>query len=239
MNLVSNEHKFLMPVFDDLDFWKDDDARTGAENMAVDQLLMERVGRRPLLRFYQWCEPTVTFGYFLALDDARDAFPESSDSPLTYIRRWTGGGIVDHRTDFTYTLVIPRTHALSMQRGAESYRVIHQALADTLKKLGEQVRVTAVGGGDGGLACFTNPVAYDLTNSKGEKVAGAGQRRCRYGLLHQGSLVTEVSIDLLGSEFASCLAVNVDQWEPDKSFYQDVSNLAGHRYATDVWLSKK
>ena len=47
----------LMPVFDILEYWSDITARTGAENMAVDQLLMERVSRHPVLRVYQWSEP--------------------------------------------------------------------------------------------------------------------------------------------------------------------------------------
>ncbi len=233
-----------MPVFDHLDFWRDDHARPGAENMAVDQLLMERIGAYPMLRIYRWREPTVTFGYFLTLQDAQDAFPECSTRPLTYVRRWTGGGIVDHRIDVTYTLVIPRSHALSVERGAESYRLIHQALADAFKKLGEHVRITAIDEGDGGLACFTNPVAYDLTNTMGKKLAGAGQRRSRYGLLHQGSLVTGVDAEKLGSELASCLAPNVHNWLPEKyfakkDFDQDVATLAADRYATDAWLRKK
>ena len=120
-----------MSVFESLDVWRDENPRSGAENMALDQLLMERVGKaseRPLLRLYGWSEPTITFGYFLPLSDATDAF---SDDRLTYVRRWTGGGVVDHRIDLTYTLMIPRGHALATARGAESYRVIHQAIADT------------------------------------------------------------------------------------------------------------
>lgn len=228
-----------MPVFDTLEYWRDENARTGPENMAVDQLLMEGVGEHPILRVYQWSEPTISFGYFLALQEAHTAFPSSADSPLTYVRRWTGGGIVDHRIDITYTLVIPRECALSMERGAESYRVIHQALEASLKKLGEDVRLTAVDEGDGGLACFTNPVAYDLTNLQGEKIAGAGQRRTRYGLLHQGSLVSQVSADALGDNLSICLASRITEHTPEASFFSDVKALAVDRYATDEWLTKK
>jgi len=227
-----------MPVFDSLHFWKDDRDRTGAENMAVDQLLMKLVGITgdiPLMRVYGWSEPTVTFGYFLPLSDATDAF---SDSHLTYVRRWTGGGVVDHRIDLTYTLMVPRSHPLASARGAESYRVIHQAVCDTLLAMGEQVRLTVVDEGDGGAACFTNPVAYDLTNLKGEKIAGAGQRRSRYGLLHQGSLVTGVDPDVFGRKLAEVLSGHVEKFSPTPNLLADASTLAAERYGTEDWLRK-
>jgi len=228
-----------MSVFESLDFWRDEQPRTGAENMAVDQLLMELVGQRggdrPILRVYEWSEPTVTFGYFLPLSDATAAF---SDDELTYVRRWTGGGVVDHRVDLTYTLMIPRGHELATARGAESYRVIHQALADTLQALGEKVRLTVVDEGDGSAACFTNPVAYDLTDMSGEKIAGAGQRRTKFGLLHQGSVVTEANINQWATALVSELSTQPINWSPELSLLNDVGSLAENRYASDSWLVK-
>lgn len=228
-----------MPVFESLDFWRDEIPRSGSENMAIDQLLMEQIGDRPLLRIYEWSEPTVTFGYFLPLSDATDSF---SDRELTYVRRWTGGGVVDHRIDITYTLVIPRGHELATARGAESYRVIHQALADALSLLGEQVRLTVVDEGDGAAACFSNPVAYDLTNMSGGKVAGAGQRRTRYGLLHQGSvIITAADRDQFAPALARVLSNRASTcvWAPPLAMLKEARELASERYATDAWLSKK
>lgn len=229
-----------MPVFESLDFYQDSAPRSGAENMAVDQLLMERVGtradERPLLRVYGWSEPTITFGYFLPFSDATKAF---CDEDLTYVRRWTGGGVVDHRIDLTYTLMLPRQHPLATARGAESYRVIHQALADTLQVMGEKVRLTVVDEGVGGAACFSNPVAYDLTNMLGEKIAGAGQRRSRYGLLHQGSLITDVDAKEFAQEFAKTLSDQVLECSPDLGLFAEAAVLACERYATDKWLCKR
>jgi len=223
-------------VFDSLELWHEQTPRTGAENMAVDQLLMERVGGKPILRIYGWSEPTVSFGYFLSLADAQQAFAESD---LSYVRRWTGGGIVDHRHDITYTLVIPREHYLSQARGAESYRVIHQSLANALRQMGVDVRLTREAEGDGGLACFGNPVAYDLTNMAGDKIAGAGQRRTRYGLLHQGSLCVEIDPNKFGKVLASRLSSHVTEFSPTKNFCKDAAALAVIRYGTDAWLRKK
>ena len=229
-----------MSVFESLDFWQDEQLRTGAENMAVDQLLMELVGQRsvarPLLRIYGWSEPTITFGYFLPLSDATDAF---LDDELTYVRRWTGGGVVDHRMDLTYTLMVPRRHELATARGAESYQVIHQVLADALGHLGEKVRLTVVDEGDGGAACFTNPVAYDLTNLSGEKIAGAGQRRTKFGLLHQGSVMTSVEQGAFARHLVAGFSDQARAWSPDNSLLLNASALAAERYATKAWLKKK
>ena len=227
-----------MPVFDSLEYWNDVNARTGAENMAVDQLLMERAGRHPVLRVYQWSEPSVSFGYFHALEDAQAAFPSTAGSPLSYVRRWTGGGVVDHRIDLTYTLVIPRGCALSSERGAVSYRLIHRALGQTLERHGQDVQLLAAGEGDGGAVCFANPVAYDLTDSQGVKIAGAGQRRTREGLLHQGSVVTVMDAAVLGADLVARLASRVIGWSASESFENDVQILAAERYASEEWLSK-
>lgn len=224
-------------MFETLEFWRDEVARTGAENMAIDQLLMERIGVHPILRVYRWSEPALSFGYFLAMADVEALFPPEGD--LNYVRRWTGGGIVDHRIDITYTLVIPRTHRLSRARGAESYCVIHKALAASLLQMGESARLTPVDEGDGALACFDNPVAHDVTDAAGQKMAGAGQRRTRHGLLHQGSVVAGAGAVELGEKFTSSLSAEVRPWAPDGRFFQDAACLARDRYATDAWLNKK
>ena len=39
-------------IFDSLQVWSDKEARTGPENMAVDEWLLESVGEFPILRIY-------------------------------------------------------------------------------------------------------------------------------------------------------------------------------------------
>lgn len=227
-----------MSVFESLKYWRDSSSRTAAENMAVDELLMGQVSKEPVLRVYNWAEPSVSFGYFHALEDAKAAFPSIEDSPVGYVRRWTGGGIVDHRIDLTYTLVIPKACELANHRGARSYRIIHQVLRDVLVALGQDAELRHEDAGTGDI-CFESPVAYDLADRHGAKVAGAGQRRTRNGLLHQGSIITRLKPDSLGQEFARQLA---EYWEPYvscDSFDDQVVDLAAKRYATAAWLSKK
>ena len=206
--------------------------------MAVDEVLMANMKQHPILRVYDWSEPSVSFGYFHSAEEARLAFPSSEESPVEYVRRWTGGGIVDHRHDLTYTLAVPRTCELAHQRGAASYQIIHQALGRALKTLGQEVKLSADDQGSGSV-CFEHAVAYDLASGHGDKIAGAGQRRTRHGLLHQGSLLTEVDPDALGLEFANQLATECSEWSAATTFEQDVAELAARRYATSGWLLQR
>ncbi|MFK7910557.1 MAG: biotin/lipoate A/B protein ligase family protein [Akkermansiaceae bacterium] len=226
-----------MPVlFDSLDAWYDEHPRTGAENMAIDQLLMEQVKDRPLLRVYQWSEPSVSFGYFLHLADAMESF---SDSGLTYTRRWTGGGIVDHRADVTYTLVIPKCSVVANTRGAGSYRKIHSVIAAALVKLGKDVEMVSSDSGNNVRACFANPVANDVVDRLGNKLAGAGQRRTRYGLLHQGSVLAGVHSRELFEQLMLLLTPNAGTFTPDASLLGCAVDLAKARYSSAQWLNKR
>ena len=225
-------------LFDSLRLWQDEERRTGEMNMAIDQLLLEEVGDVPILRVYEWSEPSVSFGYFTELEAAKKSFP---DNGLHYIRRWTGGGIVDHRNDTTYTLVIPRSHLLSQARGATSYRLIHQCLAKALTSLGENIQLfpetnLQTQSGD---TCFTNPVPYDLANTGGLKIAGAGQKRTRQGLLHQGS----VNLALDKANFLKSLAKELTKTtckiELSREFFDQAKDLADSKYSLTAWLEKR
>jgi len=72
---------------------------------------------------------------------------------------------------------------------------------------------TEVTGSD---ACFQNPVAHDVVDATGHKIAGAGQRRNRTGMLHQGSVITAKSgpaPDSRAAALAQCLAADPEQVE--------------------------
>ncbi len=103
-----------------------------AFNMALDEALLEAGSRlgRPVLRFYGWTEPAATFGYFQKYADVVRATPLQ---PL--IRRPTGGGIVPHDADWTYSLVFPPGHAWHLLKAETSYRRVHEWLQRAFAKL--------------------------------------------------------------------------------------------------------
>ena len=103
-----------------------------AFNMALDEALLESVSRlgQPVLRFYGWTEPAATFGYFQKYAEVERA---TLLRPL--IRRPTGGGIVPHDADWTYSLAFPPGHEWHSLKAEESYRRVHEWIQSAFAKL--------------------------------------------------------------------------------------------------------
>lgn len=225
-----------MKIFEKLLLWVDPVKRPGPEAMAVDEWLLETT-RQPVLRIYEWAGDWVSLGYFGKIEEARSAFPG-----VELVRRWSGGGMVDHRKDWTYTVVAPQGEPVAAWRGAESYRRLHAALVQTLGGEGIEARLSEGFEETGATLCFENPVSHDLLGSDGRKLAGAGQRRSRQGLLHQGSLgvpVANAAASLIrAKDFAGRIA---SEWEMIDLGPQmgDLSNRICTRYASAKWTERR
>ena len=165
-----------------------------AENMAVDFLLLQRYPRAgvPRFRHYRWHRPAFTFGYSQKFSFIQSQLPPGER--FDTCRRPTGGGLVDHRDDWTYALVIPRGHPLEERPATQSYREIHEALAAALRTQGvpaatKQARDPALGESGPAGVCFQRAEVFDVVHERsGEKIAGAAQKRNKHGLLFQGSI---------------------------------------------------
>lgn len=224
-----------MAVFGKLRLWMDPVLRSGPEAMAVDEWLLE-TATTPVLRVYGWAGEWASVGYFGGITAARAAFPG-----VNLVRRWTGGGMVDHRADWTYTIVAPHSEPLAGWRGADSYRHIHAALAGTLVVEGIEARVSGGEHETGAAACFENPVRHDLLGAGGRKLAGAGQRRSRQGLLHQGSVAASCGDGISrrrAEEFAGQLS---GEWEifPEEPASGDLARRVEIRYGRGEWTNRR
>ena len=225
-----------MEIFEEMLLWMDPVLRPGPEAMAVDEWLLE-TAEMPVLRVYGWQGEWASVGYFGEIAAARAAFPG-----VDLVRRWTGGGMVDHRADWTYTIVAPHGEPLAGWRGAESYRRIHAALAETLVTEGIEARVSDGGEETGAALCFENPVNHDLLGADGQKLAGAGQRRTRLGLLHQGSVAAACGGGEASKKRAEALAGRIsNNWsmftgQPDS---EDLARRTAARYAKPGWTERR
>ena len=89
--------------------------------MAADETLVRSaVEGIASLRFYGWTESAATFGYAQKFADVSRL---TRLRPL--IRRPTGGGLVPHDKDWTYSLIFPPAHAWTARAASENYRRVH------------------------------------------------------------------------------------------------------------------
>ena len=155
-----------------------------AFNMALDEALLEAMPRlqKPVLRFYGWTEPAATFGYFQTIAEV-----ESATQLRPLIRRPTGGGIVPHDADWTYSAAFPPGHDWHSLKAQESYRRIHDWLRLAFAELKVETELAPCCKKTLPGQCFAGYEKYDLL-WRGKKIAGAAQRRNKLGLLIQGSV---------------------------------------------------
>ena len=244
-------------LFEELDIYDDMSPRSAAMNMAIDEALLE-CAAAPSIRFYRWQSPALSFGYFGKFSDVAI---HASERDL--VRRWTGGGIVLHGEDLTYSIVIPSSDPAFGQPSHAIYENIHRALARSLNAIGGHAVVAGgVDPGDSGkgalqiapavadrrslepsadasgYSCFANPVRADVMID-GRKIAGAAQRRIRRGLLQQGS-IQGVNLDNdFADRFVNALSPNCSRFEIDEQVLQRARELAHGKYGNTAWLRKR
>ena len=205
-----------------------------AFNMALDEALLEAVSRlgKPVLRFYGWTEPAATFGYFQKYADVERA---TLLRPL--IRRPTGGGIVPHAADWTYSAVFPPGHEWHSVKAEESYRRIHDWLRLAFAELEVKTELAPCCKKSIPGQCFVGHEKSDLL-WHGKKIAGAAQRRNKLGLLIQGS-VQPPPVKLARADWenamravaAGSFSVKWNDSSPDAKLAEHATKLAREKYS--------
>ena len=214
-------------LFDGLIEVLDPEPHDAALNMAIDEVLL-RAASAPTLRIYRWARPAVSFGYFGKWADAARAWPDRD-----IVRRWTGGGIVPHGGDVTYSVIVPRAHPFFGVSPRESYRAIHECVAGALWN----ASLAANASPQISAACFENPVLHDVLVAD-RKVAGAAQRRSKCGLLHQGSIQFVEEPALIASTFANNFSSGVLQRSLAPDILAEAADLLREKYATAAWTRR-
>lgn len=212
-----------------------------AWNMALDEALLESSAQlgKPVLRFYSWTEPAASFGYFQKFSDVAKLTPLR---PL--VRRPTGGGIVPHDSDWTYSLIFPPGDPWHELSARESYCRVHEWIRDAFGKINVVTEVAPTARRALPGQCFEGHEQFDLL-WKGRKVAGAAQRRNRHGLLIQGSVQPPLSVGKAVWQKGMCDIAHL-QWSVDWQSFEPVTELSlratrlmNAKFATDAFLKKR
>jgi lipoate-protein ligase A len=220
-----------------------------AFNMALDEALLETVSQlgKPVLRFYGWTEPAATFGYFQKISEVERA---TLLRPL--VRRPTGGGIVPHDLDWTYSFAVPPNHEWHSVAAIESYRRIHEWIQSAFAKLDVATELapaakSAIRNPQSAISgeCFTGHEKFDLL-WHGKKIAGAAQRRNKFGLLIQGS-VQPPPISIARAEWETAMAevarnhfqVEWTPFLPDAELRRQAEKLRAEKFSQVCYNRKR
>lgn len=212
--------------------------------MALDEALADSKPEAFCLRFFRWPGPAATFGYSQRIRGVELALPRGIGRQ--YTRRPTGGGIVPHVDDVTFSCVFP---AAGVLRPAAHYRRLHTAILAGLRGTGVAAQLCA-GNGPGprprpgrAAQCFREPVALDLL-ADGGKILGGAIRRYGETVLYQGSLQlprARRQAPELEAAIASALAAEWGlRWqrrEPAAAVQAAATALAA-KYRSPEWINR-
>ncbi len=220
-----------------------------AFNMALDEALLEAMTRlrAPVLRFYGWTEPAVSFGYF-----QRFAEVEQATLLRPLVRRPTGGGIVPHDADWTYSFAVPPQHDWHSLPAIESYRRMHDWVRLGFEKLNVHTELARdkkalIGSGKSAAPgeCFAGHEKFDVL-WHGKKIAGAAQRRNKLGLLIQGS-VQPPPLSVARENWETAMRATASEahsieWKklsPDNALLSRTAELARQKYSRVDYNQKR
>jgi lipoate-protein ligase A len=218
------------------------------QHMALDETLVHRYPGGCVLRFYEWTSvPAVTFGYAQLVNQVRRGLQQRSFAG-DICRRPTGGGVVYHTDDLTFSLIFPST-----QRPSEIYKQLHGAIRAALVLSGfssalfaqkSAAQAYAPSQNNQANACFTNPVENDLLQADGQKMLGGAIRRFKDTVLYQGSLQTPGARynpaykHALIQAVRSFLNTDLQIERAPEAVLQAANRLAQTQYNTLAWMEK-
>jgi lipoate---protein ligase len=153
-------------------------------NMAIEEAALQAVGERqapPTLRLWQ-NDNAVIIGYFQNAQEEAN-LPVCQELGTAVVRRVSGGGAVYHDAgNVNYALFVPQDDPCVSADVLESYRFFCQGIIDALDTLGLKAEFKPI-----------NDIVVD-----GRKVSGTAQARKHHAVLHHGTLLLKVNVEMMG-----------------------------------------
>ena len=177
----------------------------GSTNMAIDESLLKLYDSKlskPILRFYGWKSPFLSLGRFQIADEVLDLNRCRADR-IPVVRRISGGGVIFHADELTYSLVCSSEQIHPTSSVKDSFRLLTGFLIDFYLSLGlnASYALDTVSGFEGlgtrTAFCFAGKESFDILID-GVKLGGNAQRRQKNIIFQHGSIpiVNHVSTGL-------------------------------------------
>jgi lipoate-protein ligase A len=192
-----------------------------------------------VVRIYEWLRPTLSFG--------RNE-PAFRRTGIDIVRRPTGGRMILHHRELTYSMTLPET-----ERPRATYDRLNAILAAAVARLGVPVTIATEGTTTTTGPCFAAPSPGELIY-EGRKIAGSAQWRENGVVLQHGSILVDNDQEGLApatlraalgraptaSELAEAFSAVVDTvtFELEPIVREDARQLRGH-YVDDDWTWRR
>ena len=172
----------------------DTGAAAAAENMSLAEGLLASLPnlKLPILHLFSWRSMACTYGVLVQPQELLD-LEACRSLGVDVARRPTGGGVMFHVEDFSFSLVVPADHPRFSRQPDANYTWLNSAVARALNHVMGSDRAelasASVEAPNPRLArfCMAAPTRWDLL-WEGRKVAGPALRITRKGLLYQISI---------------------------------------------------
>ncbi len=173
----------------------------GPANMAIDEALLfnfDPATSQPVLRLYGWQPPAISLGRFQPAAEVLD-LGRCATANVPVVRRITGGGVIYHGDELTYSLVCAPQQLPAGASVKESFRLLTSFLLRFYQKLGLDAayavdRFSAAASlGERTDFCFAGKENYDILIN-GKKLGGNAQRRMRSAIFQHGSIPLRDSV---------------------------------------------
>ncbi|MBT3393136.1 MAG: hypothetical protein HN833_01400 [Elusimicrobiaceae bacterium] len=223
------------------------------QHMAVDEILKDEVynnkERQIILRFFNWQpKDSVTFGYAQFFKEVLEKVSAKNIPYENIVRRPTGGGIVFHLDDITFSLIFP--HENAVEKPQDIYDKLHNKIKlhfrgenfNTQGEVSKENYAPSLKNQAG--QCFENPVSNDILDADGKKVLGGAIRRFDNIILYQGSFQTsnartnkQIKQNIIkGVEDFFGIVLKSKDIEP--ATLEQAKQLSQTKYETEGWIKK-
>ena len=163
--------------------------------MAIDEALLRSFDpdcSLPALRLYGWNPPTLTLGRFQNAAEVLDMERCRADG-VAVVRRVTGGGVIYHTEELTYSLVCAPSQIPPASSIKDSFRVLTGFLLSFYRRLGLDAFYAVDAAPEGTRFgertpfCFAGKESFDILTA-GRKIGGNAQRRVKGVIFQHGSI---------------------------------------------------
>ena len=165
--------------------------RGPAENMAMDEALFLSLihgGAPPFIRFYRWAPPTLSFGYFQKIERLLNQ-ELAKKSGLGIVRRASGGKMVFHADEWTFSLAMPGTLLEKANPKGDflrNFQSLMEPLVNGLQQLGlnAELRADTTKASTDRIHCYSANVGHSVFLGDRKLIGAAGVAKEGSVLIH-------------------------------------------------------